>query len=82
MELIYTRMFSTIFILYNLEILIFLIESNISMIAGLYAEKKKPTDFVDFFKDFNKELLSIIREGISYKNRKIKLKIRCFIVVK
>jgi len=49
------------------------------MIAGLYAGKKKPADFVDFFKDFNEELLGIIREGISYKNRKIKLEIRCFI---
>jgi len=50
-----------------------------SMIAGLYAGKKKPADFVDFLKDFNEELLDIIRKGISYKNRKIKLEIRCFI---
>jgi len=66
--------------IYSIQFRIPNIPDRNPMIAGLYAGKKKPADFVGFFKDFNEELLGIIREGISYKNRKIKLKIRCFIV--
>jgi len=61
--------------IYPIQFKISNIPDRSPMIAGLYAGKKKPVDFVDFLKDFNEELLDISREGMPYKNRKMKLKI-------
>ncbi|XP_025262237.1 uncharacterized protein LOC112637231 [Camponotus floridanus] len=65
--------------IYPIQFRIFNIPDRSPMIAGLYAGKKKPANFADFLEDFNEELLDLIREGICYKNRIIKLKVRCFI---
>ncbi|XP_039309047.1 uncharacterized protein LOC113005317 [Solenopsis invicta] len=64
--------------IYPIQFRIYNISDRSLMIAGLYAEKKKPADFLDFFKDFSEELLSI-RKGICYKNKINKVKVRCFI---
>ncbi|XP_074099562.1 uncharacterized protein LOC141527800 [Cotesia typhae] len=56
------------------------LECNKPELAGIYKGDSKPTSFSDFFSDFVTEINSIISKGgIEYNNKKIKVKLRCFI---